>query len=124
MSNENISSLARSVLNPSESLPQNGKSSGTSASATQANNAANEKPATEPNHDQIAKAAEKFSQYMNSTSRDLRFLVDQDTGKIIVKVIDKNSGDVIRQIPSEEVLAVAKTLTDEASQGVIIRQKA
>lgn len=40
----------------------------------------------------------------------LRFQVDAETGKTIVSVVDQASGEVIRQMPSEEALAVAKAL--------------
>jgi hypothetical protein len=36
--------------------------------------------------------------------------VDDDTGQLVVKIIDRSTKEVIRQMPSEEMLAIAKTL--------------
>lgn len=54
--------------------------------------------------------------------RELQFSVDEDNGDTIVKIIDKNTEEVIRQIPSEEVLALRKRL--EEMSGVIFRGSA
>lgn len=50
-----------------------------------------------------------FAQVM---SRQLQFDVDEDSGRTVVRVLDKDSGDVIRQIPSEEVLALASQMKE------------
>lgn len=42
----------------------------------------------------------------------LQFEVDKDTDKLIVKVIDRTSGEVIRQIPNEDVLRIAKLMSE------------
>jgi flagellar protein FlaG len=59
---------------------------------------------------------------VQSISQNLQFSVDHDSGQVIVKVIDGETNTVIRQIPSEEVLAISKAL--EKLQGLIIKQKA
>lgn len=70
----------------------------------------------------VKKAAEQINEFMRSSSRNLQFSVDKGTGRIIVKVVDQESGEVIRQIPPEETLAIAKNL--DMPQGMIIRSKA
>ncbi|KTS71042.1 flagellar protein FlaG [Pseudomonas oryzihabitans] len=47
--------------------------------------------------------------------RNLDFSVDDSTGEMVVKVLDGESGKLIRQIPSEEVLKLAKQLDDVRS---------
>ncbi len=42
----------------------------------------------------------------------LKFEVDKDTDKVIIKVVDRASGEVIRQIPNEEVVRIAKLMSD------------
>jgi flagellar protein FlaG len=54
-------------------------------------------------------------------THDLSFSVDKDTNRTVVKVLERESGDVIRQIPADEVLKIAKVL-DEL-KGLIIREK-
>jgi flagellar protein FlaG len=55
-------------------------------------------------------------------SSDLKFTVDEETGIQVVKVVDTETKDVIRQFPAEEVLAIAQAL--DKLQGLIIHQKA
>ncbi|RUR31052.1 flagellar protein FlaG [Vreelandella andesensis] len=54
--------------------------------------------------------------------RGLEFALSEQSGRVITKVIDRETGDVIRQIPAEEVLLVAERL--EELQGQIISLKA
>lgn len=65
--------------------------------------------------DQLNKLAKQFA-------RDLEFTVDEDTGENVVKVIDTQSKEVIRQMPTEEMLAIAKAL--DKLQGLLIRDQA
>jgi len=50
-----------------------------------------------------------FAQMMN---RQLQFDVDDDSGRTVVRVLDKDSGNVIRQIPSDEILALARQMKE------------
>ena len=56
---------------------------------------------------QIAAAMEKF---VRESGRSLHFSVDEGSGQVVVKVIDETTGDVIRQIPNEEFLRLAKSI--------------
>ena len=76
-----------------------------------------------PNAEQVDQAVQKVNKAVKSLSNSgLEFSVDKDTGIQLVKVVDIKTRDVIRQIPTEEVLAIAKTL--DKLQGLIINQKA
>ena len=75
-----------------------------------------------PNADQLKEAVKQINNVVQSMSNDLKFTVDEETGIRVVTVVDTKTHDVIRQIPSEEVLAIAKAL--DRLQGLIIRQKA
>lgn len=67
-----------------------------------------------PTLDQVRAAAEQIEKFLKSSGRALDFHVDQDSGLVVVVVRDSASGDVIRQIPTEEALHLAQTLTDGA----------
>jgi uncharacterized FlaG/YvyC family protein len=54
--------------------------------------------------------AERIRRYLRETGRDLDFDVDADTHRMVVTVRDKGTGEVIRQIPSEELLRIARHL--------------
>ncbi|MDR6236073.1 flagellar protein FlaG [Pseudomonas oryzihabitans] len=61
--------------------------------------------------DALSKLKAKFQ----DEHRNLDFSVDDSTGEMVVKVLDGESGKLIRQIPSEEVLKLAKQLDDVRS---------
>ena len=64
---------------------------------------------------QVEVAAVALKEFAQSVRRDLDFSVDDGSGQVVVKVTDSNSGDVIRQIPSEEALQLAENLSDVRS---------
>jgi flagellar protein FlaG len=68
---------------------------------------------------QAADAMQEFVQPLNNT---LQFSVDQDSGTTVIKVIDSATDKVIKQIPSEEAVALAKAL--DKLKGLLIQQKA
>jgi len=50
--------------------------------------------------------------------RELKFSIDKDSGRAIVQVLDSETGDMIRQLPSDELLAVSRHIQEvlESSQ--------
>ncbi len=70
----------------------------------------------------------QLNAYIQNTQRDMDFSVDEATGRVIVKVIDSESEEVIRQIPSEEMLAISRhlmeSLESEQPKGFLIELKA
>jgi len=64
---------------------------------------------------QLDAAVANIQSYAQSVSRNLNFSIDDSTGEVVVKVIDGDSGKVVRQIPSEEVLKLAARLDDMRS---------
>ena len=50
--------------------------------------------------------------YVQNTQRNLDFQVDDRTGRVVVKVIDATDDSVIRQIPSEEMIALSHRLQE------------
>jgi flagellar protein FlaG len=66
--------------------------------------------------EQVDEALGNINQYLQSTSTQLSFSVDEATDRSIVTVTDAATGDVIRQIPSEEVLKFAERLNELQSE--------
>jgi len=60
-------------------------------------------------------AAEAFKSFVQDIQRNLDFSVDDSTGQVVVKVIDGDSGKLVRQIPSEELLRLSERLDDMRS---------
>lgn len=61
----------------------------------------------------VQEAVQKLNEYVQNTSRTLDFQVDEDSGKTIVRVFDKDSEELIRQIPGELALELARKLNEE-----------
>jgi flagellar protein FlaG len=61
---------------------------------------------------EISEAVEGLSKFANTTNRQLNFSIDEGTDKQVVKVTDAESGEVIRQIPSEEILRLSERLRE------------
>lgn len=64
---------------------------------------------------EIKEAVSQINNFVQSVQRDLSFSMDEGSGRTIITVIDSNSGKMVRQIPSEEVLALATYLSDLGS---------
>lgn len=65
-------------------------------------------------------AVSQINDYVQSLQRNLKFTVDEVTGKDIVTIIDSESKEVIRQLPSEEALELARRLAESRENGVQI----
>lgn len=65
--------------------------------------------------DKVKKAVSEIEKFLKASQRNLEFSTDEESGKIVVKVIASDSGEVIRQLPSEEALRIAHSLSDANS---------
>lgn len=63
----------------------------------------------------VEEAVSSIREFAQSIQRNLNFSLDDSTGRVVVKVTDGVSGEVIRQIPSEEALRLAETLDEVRS---------
>ncbi|MDO6547971.1 flagellar protein FlaG [Pseudoalteromonas carrageenovora] len=70
--------------------------------------------------EQLEKVAQQLQDFMGEMNRSLQFQVDEDSGRDVIKILDKTSGDVIKQYPSEEVLSLVSKLSESA--GILIDQ--
>lgn len=70
--------------------------------------AANISPAPPPAQADIERAVEMFQQHASNIGRDLLFEIDDESGQTVIKVIDPQTEEVVRQIPSEEAVERAR----------------
>lgn len=79
--------------------------------------AASSEPAKveEPQRVALEKAVTDIREFVQASQRNLDFSIDDSTGRVVVKVIATDSGEVIRQIPSETALKLAQNLSDASS---------
>lgn len=76
----------------------------------------------QPEAAEVKGAVEKINQAVQSSASGLEFSVDEETGINLVKVVDTQTKEVIRQIPSEEAVHIAMVL--DKLQGLLVRDKA
>lgn len=62
--------------------------------------------------DVVETAVSKVNDYVQSIQRDLQFSVDEELDQTVVKVVDGSSGELIRQIPEEVFLELARKLNE------------
>lgn len=91
----------------------NGEAQPTSAETTKV---------SEKTREALDGAVSSMNDLLGTLGHSLRFNIDDETGKTIVKVMDSQTQEVIKQIPSEEMLAIAKAL--DKLQGLLVKQKA
>lgn len=63
----------------------------------------------------LEKAVGEIRDFVQSSQRQLDFSIDDSTGQVVVKVIATQSGEVIRQLPSELALKLAQSLSEASS---------
>ncbi len=84
--------------------------------------AAVQQPVPIPSLEQVTQAVKSINQTLRILSPDLEFSVDADTDRTIIKVVDQQTKEVIRQMPTQEALDIAKAL--DKMQGLLLKQKA
>lgn len=59
-------------------------------------------------NERLEKAIEEITKAVNHFNKKLSMEVEEDLNRTIIKVIDKETDEVVRQIPSEEMIELAK----------------
>jgi len=62
--------------------------------------------------EKLQAAVSDIQGFVQSVRRDINFNLDEDSGRVVINVTEATSGDVIRQIPSEEALRLAENLSE------------
>ena len=75
-----------------------------------------------PSKQELSEALKKLNDSMLGAAQGLEFSVDEETKDIVVKVVDQNTREVVRQMPSKEALEIAKSL--DRMRGLLINQTA
>jgi len=75
-----------------------------------------------PSREAVQAAVDHANAALAEGNRGIEFTIDPDTRAVIVRVIDKQDNTVLRQVPSQEMLAIAKAL--DQLQGLLLRNRA
>jgi len=71
------------------------------------------KDRNEDQREQLDSAVTRLNDFVQNVQRDLQFEVDRDAGQTIVKVVDRETDEVIRQIPDEVAMRLAENLQQD-----------
>mgnify|MGYP006186636305 CR=1 FL=1 len=72
--------------------------------------------------EQIEQTVDEIRRQIAPVDQNLLFTIDKDTGKTIVRLIDSSTKEILRQIPSEELVAIARALGKSGQSGLIERK--
>jgi flagellar protein FlaG len=115
---------AKSVETPSDTPRQENVESGGNSFPL---DRANEQNNADSDKDKLEAAVKSIEEHVFSMERELEFRVDDDSGRMVVTVMDPATDEVVRQIPSEEALQIAQAIADQrdgVSSGVLVQTKA
>ena len=80
------------------------------------------KPNSKPPSPSLDAALERLTDALRTASVSVQFEIDSTSHRVITKVMDKRSGEVIRQIPTEELVRISDAMMQ--LQGLFVRQTA
>jgi flagellar protein FlaG len=78
--------------------------------------------AAEPSVEAVKSAVEASNRVVQSLQSKIQFVADEASGRMLIRVIDSSNDQVIRQIPSEEMLAISRAL--DRMQGLLVKSQA
>ena len=70
----------------------------------------------------VEDAVKRISDFVAPTQSEISFSIDEVSGVQVVKIMDSQSNEVIRQFPSKEAIEIARAL--DKLQGLLIKDKA
>lgn len=112
ITNNNLISSAAVPKAPEEILVSKPASETGSKNPAQAQSTPTAASQQATGEEQLEQAVSRINDYVQNQQRTLQFSVDEDSGRNVVKVLDKETDEVIRQIPQEEVLVIARRIEE------------
>ncbi|KIH85939.1 Flagellin protein FlaG [Pseudomonas batumici] len=100
--------LSYPAVTPASSSPATDKPAAPHADAVKAASATSK---DSDSSDRLKQAVQDIEKFVQSIKRNLEFSIDEHSGQVVVKVIASETGEVVRQIPSEEALKLADSLS-------------
>ena len=80
------------------------------------NDAAAAAASKEPSREQLDRAVSELNQSPQVKTQGLQFSIDEDSRRTVVKIIDQETQEVLRQIPTREALEIAKSFASAKGQ--------
>ena len=75
-----------------------------------------------PSPEHLQQAVREIQRAVEPVANNLNFSIDQESGKTVIRVVDSKTQELIRQIPSEEVISMSQAIDRLA--GLLVQEKA
>lgn len=127
----NIAAIPKKAANTDKSIPETSDSALLASTAgglvtnqikSVTDNAALKNDSSAQNREKVGEAVSNINNFFQMSKRSMQFSINEDTGKMVIEIKDEKTGDIIRQIPSEEVLQLEKKLGEV--EGLLFSKKA
>ena len=115
---EKVDTTTASVVRTQEEDSEAGKDSG---KGNDSNGNQQAKNIPQPNTDYLKKAIEEMNRKINNTNEEAIFGVHEDTNRIMIKIVDKDTKEVIKEFPPEKTLDMIAKVWEMA--GLLVDEK-
>lgn len=78
---------------------------------------------TPPTPEELKSVVSKINLALQQANRNLEFSIDTDANQTVVKLMDKTTGEMIRQFPSEATLALSRSI-EQSQHGLLVQKRA
>jgi len=111
------------AASPSTNQVQNPSSQELSGGNEVAPNSVNEGKAQEkqPAAEVLEANVSKINDFMQNVQRSIHFSVSESSGRTIIEIYDKDTDELIRSIPSEEVQRISDAIAEQLSEGLLLQ---
>jgi flagellar protein FlaG len=82
-----------------------------------------EQQAPQPTSEQLKSAVDNINRTMKQSNSNIQFSVDEGSKQTVIKVVDTQTGQLISQFPSKQVLAISQSI-GQSQLGVLVKQRA
>lgn len=122
--------VAQPLTNPQSAVTQSpdvaspqwqNQRNGDASVQQQQESTARQQPGATPNRERLTETVNYLNQFLQRFDTALQFDIDDQYGEMVVRIVDRESKEVIRQMPSEETLAFARFFKEleEGGQNVL-----
>jgi flagellar protein FlaG len=114
----NTLAIRHAAGKPTESQSEPSGRSGLKSEQAQQAVVAKQAEVVDKNTEQLAgqerldRVVSQMNDFIQSEQRDLRFQIDEQSGETVISVLERESGELIRQIPNEDFLKLARQVKD------------
>lgn len=77
----------------------------------------------QPTAAQLKDVLDGINKSLKQSNINLQFNIDTETKRPVIKLVDSETGETIRQFPTEDALAISRAI-DRIQQGMLLKQKA